>query len=99
MTRSGVRFPTAPPGSTMIDPTRDAAYSLLHAVLNKGTALDAALDKLPKLEPRDRAAGPRLAACVLRHAGTLDAVLEPFLNRAPPDQVRQILRLGAAAFL
>jgi 16S rRNA (cytosine967-C5)-methyltransferase len=83
----------------MNDPTRDAAYSLLHAVLNKGTALDAALDKLPKLEPRDRAAAHRLAACVLRHAGTLDAVLEPFLNRAPPDQVRQILRLGAAAFL
>jgi 16S rRNA (cytosine967-C5)-methyltransferase len=83
----------------MIDPTRDAAYSLLHAVLTKGTALDAALDKLPKLEPRDRAAAHRLAACVLRHAGTLDAVLEPFLNRAPPDQVRQILRLGAAAFL
>jgi len=83
----------------MTDPTRDAAFSLLHAVLTKNTPLDAALDRLPRLEPRDRAAAHRLAACVLRHAGTLDAVLEPFLNRAPPDQVRQILRLGAAAFL
>jgi 16S rRNA (cytosine967-C5)-methyltransferase len=83
----------------MHDPTRDAAYSLLHAVLAKGTALDAALDRLPKLEPRDRAAAHRLAACVLRHAGTLDEVLEPFLRRSPPDQVRNILRLGAAAFL
>jgi 16S rRNA (cytosine967-C5)-methyltransferase len=83
----------------MNDPTRDAAYSLLTAVLEKGTALDSALDKLPRLEPRDRAAAHRLAACVLRHAGTLDAVLEPFLRRAPPDQVRNILRLGAAAFL
>jgi 16S rRNA (cytosine967-C5)-methyltransferase len=83
----------------MNDPTRDAAYSLLHAVLAKGTALDAALDRLPKLEPRDRAAAHRLAACVLRHAGTLDEVLEPFLRRSPPDQVKNILRLGAAAFL
>jgi 16S rRNA (cytosine967-C5)-methyltransferase len=83
----------------MSDPTRDAAYTLLHAVLVKGVALDAALDRLPKLEPRDRAAAHRLAASVLRHAGTLDAVLEPHLRRAPPDEVRNILRLGAAAFL
>lgn len=83
----------------MTDPTRDAAYSLLHAVLAKGAPLDSALDRLPRLEPRDRAAAHRLAACVLRHAGTLDEVLEPFLRRSPPDEVRQILRLGAAAFL
>src|SRR5690606_34384716 len=31
--------------------------------------------------------------------GTLDAVLEPFLRRAPPDPVRSILRLGAAGLL
>jgi 16S rRNA (cytosine967-C5)-methyltransferase len=36
---------------------------------------------------------------VLRRAGTLDAVLEPFLKKAPPDPVRNILRLGAAALL
>jgi len=83
----------------MTDPTRDAAYSLLHDVLVKGSPLDAALDRLPKLEPRDRAAAHRLAACVLRHAGTLDEVLEPLLRRGPPDEVRNILRLGAAAFL
>ena len=83
----------------MPDPTRDAAYSLLQAVFTKSTALDSALDKLPKIEPRDRAAAHRLAACVLRHAGTLDAVLEPFIRRAPPDEVRQILRIGAAGYL
>ena len=83
----------------MNDPTRDAAYSLLTAVLAKGSALDAAMDKLPRIEPRDRAAAHRLAACVLRHAGTLDEVLEPFLRRGPPDEVRNILRIGAAAFL
>jgi 16S rRNA (cytosine967-C5)-methyltransferase len=36
---------------------------------------------------------------VLRHAGTLDAVLEPFLRREPPLPVRHVLRLGAAALL
>ncbi|WP_297492251.1 transcription antitermination factor NusB [Acidocella sp.] len=83
----------------MNDPTRDAAYSLLTAVLAKGSALDAAMDKLPRIEPRDRAAAHRLAACVLRHAGTLDEILAPFLRRTPPDEVRNILRLGAAAYL
>lgn len=83
----------------MPDPTRDAAFSLLHAVLSKGKPLDAALDALPRIETRDKAAAHRLAACVLRHTGTLDAVLEPYLRRAPPPELRIILRLGAAGFL
>ena len=83
----------------MPDPTRDAAFSLLQAVLAKGKPLDAALDALPRLEPRDRAAAHRLAACVLRHAGTLDAVLEPYLRREPPPELRNILRIGAAGLL
>ncbi len=83
----------------MSDPTRDAAFALLQAVLTRHTPLDAALDALPAIEPRDRAAAHRLAACVLRHAGTLDEVLSPFLRREPPPAVRNMLRLGAAAFL
>lgn len=83
----------------MLDPTRDAAFSLLHAVFNKGKPLDAALDALPRLDARDKAAAHRLAACVLRHSGTLDAVLEPYLRRDPPPDLRLILRLGAAGFL
>lgn len=83
----------------MPDPTRDAAFSLLHAVLGKGKPLDAALNSLPKIEARDKAAAHRLAACVLRHTGTLDAVLEPYLRREPPPELRLILRLGAAGFL
>jgi 16S rRNA (cytosine967-C5)-methyltransferase len=51
------------------------------------------------MAPRDRAAAHRLAAAVLRHTGTLDAVLEPFLLREPPLPVRHILWLGAAASL
>jgi 16S rRNA (cytosine967-C5)-methyltransferase len=81
------------------DPTREAAFALLQAVLTKNTALDAALDALPAMAPRDKAAAHRLAACVLRHTGTLNAVLEPFLLREPPLPVRHILWLGAAASL
>ncbi len=83
----------------MIDPTRESAFALLQAVLTKNTSLDAALDALPAMEARDKAAAHRLAACVLRHSGTLNAVLEPFLLREPPLGVRHILWLGAAAVL
>ena len=83
----------------MADPTRDCAFFLLQAVLAKGKPLDAALDALPRVEPRDKAAAHRLAASVLRHTGTLDAVLEPYLRRDPPPELRNILRMGAAGFL
>ncbi|MBU6419318.1 MAG: rRNA cytosine-C5-methylase [Proteobacteria bacterium] len=83
----------------MADPTRDSAFFLLQAVLAKGKPLDAALDALPRVEARDRAAAHRLAASVLRHTGTLDAVLEPYLRRDPPPELRNILRIGAAGFL
>ena len=82
-----------------MDPTRLAAFDLLSAVIDKRRTLDDALDALPRIEPRDKAAAHRLAAAVLRRAGTLDAVLEPFLRKAPPDPVRHVLRLGAAGLL
>jgi len=83
----------------MADPTREAAFDLLASVLERRRPLEEALDALPDLEPRDRAAAHRLAAAVLRRSGTLDAVLEPFLRKAPPDPVRNVLRLGAAGLL
>ncbi len=83
----------------MPDPTRDAAFDLLTAVLDRRRPLEEALDALPPLEPRDRAAAHRLAASVLRRTGTLDAVLEPWLRKAPPVPVRHVLRLGAAGLL
>ena len=83
----------------MRDPTRLAALELLKAVLTRNTSLDSALDSLPKIETRDKAAAHRLAATVLRHTGTLNAVLEGFLQREPPQAVRHILWLGAAASL
>ncbi len=83
----------------MSDPTRSSALALLAAVLDRRRPLEEALDALPPLAPRDRAAAHRLAAAVLRRTGTLDAVLEPLLRKAPPAGVRQILRLGAAGLL
>ncbi len=87
------------PATTLADPTREAAFALLSAVLDRRRPLDDALDALPPMEARDRAAGHRLAAAALRRLGTLDALLEPRLRRAPPDAVRHVLRLGAAALL
>jgi 16S rRNA (cytosine967-C5)-methyltransferase len=83
----------------MTDPTRESAYELLKAVLTRGSSLDTALDNLPAIDARDKAAAHRLAATVLRHTGTLNAVLEGFLQREPPQAVRHILWLGAAASL
>jgi 16S rRNA (cytosine967-C5)-methyltransferase len=83
----------------MTDPTRESALELLRAVLTRGSSLDTALDNLPAIDTRDKAAAHRLAATVLRHTGTLNAVLEAFLQREPPQAVRRILWLGAAASL
>ncbi len=81
------------------DPTRGAAFDLLTTVLDRRRTLEDALGALPELAPRDRAAAHRLAAAVLRRMGTLDAVLEPYLRKAPPDPVRHVMRIGAAGLL
>ncbi len=83
----------------MSDPTRETAFDLLAAVLDRGRPLEEALTALPPLEPRDRSAAHRLAAAVLRRTGTLDAILEPFLRKEPPAPVRNVLRIGAAGLL
>jgi 16S rRNA (cytosine967-C5)-methyltransferase len=81
-------------------PARQAALSLLAAVFERRRPMEEALDGLPAgLAPRDRAAAHRIAATVLRRAGSLDAVLEPFLRREPPPAVRAALRMGAAELL
>jgi 16S rRNA (cytosine967-C5)-methyltransferase len=83
----------------MADPTRNSAFDILTAVLDQHRPLEDALDALTATDSRDRAAGHRIAAAVLRRTGSLDAVLEPFLRREPPAPVRHILRLGAAQLL
>ena len=82
------------------DPTRDIAYDILAAVLDRRRSLEDALDQAPAgVAPRDRAAAHRLAATVLRRLGTLDAVLAPLLAKPPPPPVRLALLLGAAQLL
>ena len=82
-----------------MDATRSMALALLRAVLEQRRPLEEALDRLPQAAPRDRAAAHRLAATVLRRMGSLDAVLEPHLSKAPPAPVRLILLIGAAQLL
>jgi 16S rRNA (cytosine967-C5)-methyltransferase len=88
-----------PSAASLTDPTRQAGFALLSAVLDRHRPIEEALDHLPPLDPRDRAAAHRLAAAALRRLGSLDAALEPSLRRAPPIPVRHILRLGAAQLL
>jgi 16S rRNA (cytosine967-C5)-methyltransferase len=78
---------------------RRAAIALLETVLGRRRTLDEALAALPPMEARDRGFAHLIAATVLRRLGTLDAVLEPWLRRAPPDAVRHALRAGAAQLL
>lgn len=81
-------------------PARRAALSLLLGVLDQRQPLESALDALPaRLDPRDRASAHRIAASVLRRLGSLDTVLEPYLRREPPPEVRHALRIGAAELL
>ncbi len=83
----------------MSDPTREAAFDLLTAVLERRRPLEEALTALPPIPTRDRAAAHRLAAAVLRRIGTLDAIVEPYLRKEPPAPVRVILRIGAAGLV
>ena len=94
LSRTVGKVPTA-----LADPTRDIAFELLSGVLDRRRTLEEGLERAGGAEPRDRAAAHRLAAAVLRRLGSLDAVLEPLLSRAPPDGVRHVLRLGAAGLL
>ena len=83
----------------MADPTREIAFDILGAVLDRRRTVEEALDAAREAPARDRAAAHRLASAVLRRLGTLDAVLEPYLKREPPQPVRHVLRLGAAGLL
>ncbi len=85
--------------SAMPDPSRDIAFDIVAAVLDRHRTIEDALDAAPQAPARDRAAAHRLAAATLRRLGTLDAALEPYLRREPPLPVRHVLRLGAAGLL
>ncbi len=91
---------------------RLVAAHLLESVLERGRSLEDALDNAPAPRAggaggdaaappaaRDKAAGHRIAAAVLRRLGSLDAALEPWLRRDPPAPAKRALRIGAAELL
>ena len=89
-------------GKVAPDPTRDIAFDIVEGVIVHRRMLDTSLDHsvaARAAEPRDRAAGHRLAATVLRHMGTANEVLAPFLKREPPEPVRVVLLVGVAQLL
>lgn len=76
---------------------RKAALDLLLAVRRDGHMLSEVTDAIvAPLSPSDRARAARLADQVLRHGARLEALLTPFLSKAPPLRVRLILALAAA---
>ena len=79
---------------------RHAAYVLLHGALRTQRSVDEDFDQhVTRLEPRNRAFVRLLVATTLRRLGQIDAVLATFVNRAPPDRVMDLLRLGATQLL
>ena len=79
-------------------PAREAALTLIEAALSRRGGIDeaASANGFRFLEPRERAFARALAMAVLRHLGPIDRALAAKLQKAPPDRVMHILRLGAA---
>lgn len=79
-------------------PAREAALNLIDAALSRRGGIDeaASANGFRFLEPRERAFARALAMAVLRHLGPIDRALAAKLQKAPPDRVMNLLRLGAA---
>jgi 16S rRNA (cytosine967-C5)-methyltransferase len=84
---------------------RVAAAELLIAVMDRGRALEDALEQTPSfnaLEGRDRAFARALVTAGLRRLGGINAVLSRFLDRPLPDTAhhgRALLHIGATQLL
>ena len=89
-------------------PARDAAVSLLDAVLGQGQSLDAAFaaqirhGALSSLVERDRALARAITATTLRRLGQLDGLLAQLVDRPLPraaGHLKNILRAALAQIL
>ncbi|MES2471874.1 MAG: transcription antitermination factor NusB [Pseudomonadota bacterium] len=84
-------------------PARRAALAILSGVLQKRRPLDAGLDHLAGLAPRDAGFARALASETLRHMGALDAVLRKFIAKPlvphKAGAASEILLLGACELL
>ena len=73
---------------------RAAAAWMLDEVLGEGALLSQLEPQLSELSPSDRARAQRLAALALRHIEQTDRILKPFLRKAPPLPVLNVIRLA-----
>jgi 16S rRNA (cytosine967-C5)-methyltransferase len=84
-------------------PARKAALDVLSQVLRKRRPLDAALESLPELSPRDSGFARALVGETLRRFGQLDALIRTFVAKAPPPHKAgptiEILLMGACELL
>ena len=80
---------------------RRAALALVKGALDHRGGLEEAYARKPfsELELRDRALARMMAMTLLRRLGQIDRLLDAKLHKAPPDEVRMLLRLGAAQIL
>jgi len=74
---------------------RKAAVFLLDQVIGEGKLLSELIGEgaLQRLEPEDRARAQRLATDTLRGLARADRMLARFLQKTPPNAVRNVLRL------
>ncbi len=77
-------------------PPRRAAHYLLDQVTGEGKLMSELIGAgaLAELEPADRARAQRLALDTLRGIDRADRMLKPYLQKAPPLSVQNVLRLG-----
>ncbi|MDR3507766.1 MAG: RsmB/NOP family class I SAM-dependent RNA methyltransferase [Caulobacteraceae bacterium] len=80
---------------------RRAALALVAGALDHRGGLEEAYSRKPfaGLELRDRALARMIAMTILRRLGAIDRLLDAKLQKAPPEAVRMLLRLGAAQAL
>ena len=94
--RAVARAPQRPPASDQGLAARRAALALIDAALSRRAGMEDASGSLAGLEPRDRGFAHALASATLRRLGSIDRVLDAKLQRAPPEPVRALLRIGLA---
>ena len=82
----------------MADDARALALAFLKGVLAQRVMLSD-LVAATQAPPEVMARAQRLAAETLRHLGPADAALKPFLRKAPPPAVRDVLRLATVELL
>ena len=77
-----------------IDLARRAACALILGVTDDRRTLAEQAEVLEGLSPGERARAQRLALSVLRNLARVDAMLKPHLRKAPPADLRVLLRLA-----